>query len=254
MNKLKKDNLEVEIYLDRDQMGKAAATDIANCINEILKEKDEINMIFAAAPSQNDVLYHLCESEKIPWEKINAFHMDEYLGLPVDAPQGFANFLMDKIFDKKPFKSVNLINSSATEPSAESIRYSELLKKYPTDIVVLGIGENGHIAFNDPHVADFNDVAMVKPVELDDVCRQQQVNDGCFKLIDDVPKYALTLTIPTMTKADYLFCIVPCTTKANAVKNTVYGEISETCPATILRKHNRAKLYCDKDSASLLEL
>ena len=254
IKEIKKDKLSVEVYNTRDEMGKAASNDIAACIKKLLAEKEEINMIFAAAPSQNDVLFHLCERDDIEWERINAFHMDEYIGLPKDAPQGFANFLLDRIFNKKPFKSVNLIDSSATEPNAESQRYSELLKKNPTDIVVLGIGENGHIAFNDPHVADFNDSAMVKPVELDDVCRQQQVNDGCFNNIDEVPKYALTLTIPTMFKAAHLFCIVPCSTKANAVKNTVYGEINEECPATILRTHNSAKLYCDSDSAALLEM
>lgn len=251
---IKKDNLVAEIYQTRDEMGKAAAKDIASCIKELLKEKDEINMIFAAAPSQNDVLYHLCESEDIDWEKINAFHMDEYIGLPKAAPQGFANFLIEKIFSKKPFKSVNLIDSTAQDPDKESKRYSQLLKEHPTDIVVLGIGENGHIAFNDPHVADFNDAKMVKAVELDGMCRQQQVNDGCFESLEQVPKYAMTLTVPTMFAAKYLFCIVPCSTKANAVRNTLQGEISEKCPATVMRKHAAAKLYCDRDSAALLEM
>jgi len=250
---LLKDKLAVEIYETRDKMGKAAANDIADAIHALFQEKDEINMIFAAAPSQNDVLFHLCERDDIAWEKINAFHMDEYIGLPKAAPQGFANFLIDKIFSKKPFKSVNLIDSTAQDPDAESERYSKLLQQHPTDIVVLGIGENGHIAFNDPHVADFNDAKMVKPVELDETCRQQQVNDGCFASLEQVPKYAMTLTVPTMFAAKYLFCVVPCTTKANAVHNTVEGEISEMCPATILRKHDAAKLYCDSDSAALLE-
>ncbi len=254
MKKIEKDNLKVEIYSTRDEMGLAAATDIAAAINALLKDKEEINMIFAAAPSQNDVLFHLCERDDIEWERINAFHMDEYIGLPKAAPQGFANFLVDRIFSKKPFKSVNLIDSTATDPDAESARYSALLKKYPTDIVVLGIGENGHIAFNDPHVADFNDPKAVKAVELDEVCRQQQVNDGCFEDISQVPKYAMTLTIPTMTGAKHLFCVVPCSTKANAVNNTVNGEINEKCPATIMRKHQSAKLYCDADSAALLEI
>lgn len=249
----KKDELSVKIFETRDDMGKQAAEDIAVCILKLLDTKDEINMIFAAAPSQNDVLYHLCERTDIPWEKINAFHMDEYIGLPKEAPQGFANFLKDKIFSKKPFKSVNLINCSANDPQEESGRYGKLLEEHPTDIVVLGIGENGHIAFNDPHVADFHDKELVKPVELDEVCRMQQVNDGCFKSIDEVPKYALTLTIPTMVRAPYLFCIVPCSTKAQAVKNTVEGEISECCPASILRTKKGSALYCDKDSAALLE-
>lgn len=251
---LNKDKLLVKIFDTRDEMGLNAANDIAECIKNLLSEKEEINMIFAAAPSQNDMLYHLCERNDIEWERINAFHMDEYIGLKSDAPQCFSNFLKRYIFDLKPFKSVNLINAAATEPEAECQRYSELLKKYPVDIVCMGIGENGHIAFNDPHVADFNDSKMVKPVELDEMCRNQQVNDGCFATIDEVPKYALTLTIPTLVSAAYNFCVVPAPTKANAVKNTVEGEINEKCPATILRNKDNAIMYCDADSSRLLNL
>ncbi|MEE1043435.1 MAG: 6-phosphogluconolactonase, partial [Clostridia bacterium] len=127
---------------------------------------------------------------------------------------------------------------------------SKLLKENPVDIVCMGIGENGHIAFNDPHVADFNDPKLVKYVELDEMCRNQQVNDGCFAKIDDVPKYAMTLTIPALVSAKYNFCIVPAPTKAQAVKNTVCGEISEKCPASILRRKDNAILYCDADSSA----
>lgn len=250
----KKDKLDVKIYETRDEMGKGAAEDIRNCILEMLKEKDEINMIFAAAPSQNDMLLHLCEYDDIEWERINAYHMDEYIGLNPDAPQCFSNFLKKYIFDLKPFKSVNCINAGAKDAEEECERYSKLLKENPVDIVCMGIGENGHIAFNDPHVAEFNDKKIVKVVSLDDVCRMQQVNDGCFEKIDDVPKFALTLTIPTLMSAKYNFCVVPAITKANAVKRTVEGEISEECPATILRQKDGAIMYCDKDSSSLLSL
>ena len=249
----KKDELLVKVFETRDEMGKDAAKDVAECMRKLLSEKDEINMIFAAAPSQNDMLLHLLSEEGIDWERVNAFHMDEYIGLSKDAPQCFSNFLKRYIFDLKPFKSVNLINAAATDAEAECERYTALLKSHPVDIVCMGIGENGHIAFNDPHVAEFNDSKMVKVVGLDDVCRQQQVNDGCFEKIDDVPKNALTLTIPTLVSAGYNFCVVPAPTKANAVKNTVYGEISEKCPATILRNKKNAIMYCDKDSACLLD-
>lgn len=248
----KKDELTVKISDTRDEMGKVAAKDIADCIKKLLSEKSEINMIFAAAPSQNDMLLHLCEYEDIEWERINAFHMDEYIGLNADAPQCFSNFLKKYIFDLKPFKSVNLVNP-ASDYKEECIRYSELLTKYPVDIVCMGIGENGHIAFNDPHVADFNDEKLVKPVELDEVCRMQQVNDGCFAKLDDVPKTALTLTIPALMRADYHFCVVPAKTKAWAVNRTINGSISEECPATILRTKENCYLYCDADSSSLLE-
>ena len=151
----KKDKMEVKIYDTRDAMGKGAAEDIAAAIKKLLSEKEEINMIFAAAPSQNDMLAHLCAMDGIEWERINAFHMDEYIGLNPDAPQCFSNFLKRYIFDLKPFKSVNLIDASAIDAEKESARYTKLLEDHPVDIVCMGIGENGHIAFNDPHVADF---------------------------------------------------------------------------------------------------
>ena len=248
----KKDKMQVKIFADRDEMGKGAAADIANCIKKLLKEKDEINMIFAAAPSQNDMLFHLLNEEGIEWERINAFHMDEYVGLDAAAPQCFSNFLRKHIFDQKPFKSVNCINAAATDAEAECERYSKLLIENPVDIVCMGIGENGHIAFNDPHVAEFNDKKVVKVVELDDVCRTQQVHDGCFDKLESVPKYAITLTIPTLMSAGYNFCVVPAKTKAEAVKRTVNDEINEKCPATILRKKENAVLYCDEQSSSLL--
>ena len=252
MKTLKKDLLTVNIYDSRDEMGKAAGADIKACILSLLEKKETINMIFAAAPSQNEVLASLALDKEIPWNRVNAFHMDEYIGLSADAPQGFGNFLKAAIFGLAPFKSVNYINISATDAEAECERYSKLLADNPTDIVVMGIGENGHIAFNDPPVADFNDPKKVKPVQLDEICRQQQVNDGCFATIDDVPKTAITLTCPTLFSGDHLFCIVPAPTKANAVKATVCGEISEACPATIIRRHNSAVLYLDPDSSALL--
>ena len=252
MKTLKKDLLTVNIYDSRDEMGKAAGADIKACILKLLEKKETINMIFAAAPSQNEVLASLAEDKEIPWNRVNAFHMDEYIGLSADAPQGFGNFLKNAIFGRAPFKSVNYINISATDANAECERYSKLLEENPTDIVVMGIGENGHIAFNDPPVADFKDTKKVKPVQLDEVCRQQQVNDGCFATINDVPKTAITLTCPTLFSGDYLFCIVPAPTKANAVKATICGEIGEACPATILRRHENAILYLDPDSSALL--
>ncbi|MBR3837482.1 MAG: 6-phosphogluconolactonase [Clostridia bacterium] len=251
MKTMKSHRLSVQIHESRDAMGKAAAADIAACIHSLLKTKDQINMIFAAAPSQNEVLHYLCEDATIPWERIHAFHMDEYVGIAPDAPQGFAQFLRRAIFDRKPFASVNLIDSTA-EPQEEAVRYSQLLAKNPPDIVCMGIGENGHIAFNDPHVADFQDPAAVKVVDLDDVCRMQQVHDGCFASLELVPKYAMTLTVPTLAGAAYQFCVVPAAAKAQAVKNTVSGEIGAHCPATVLRNCENAVLYCDPDSAALL--
>ena len=252
MKSFKKDSLEVQIFENRTLMGEAAAKDIKKKIAELLSEKSEINMIFAAAPSQNDVLKSLVEDTSIEWNRVNAYHMDEYIGLDKNAPQGFGNFLRDHIFGLVPFKSVNYIDITTTDPEAEAERYGKLLRENPTDIVVMGIGENGHIAFNDPPVANFKDPKTVKPVKLDEICRQQQVNDGCFIAIDDVPTHAMTLTVPTLVAAPYLFCIVPAPTKAKAVYETLNGSIDEHCPASILRLQKNAILYLDDKSSALI--
>ena len=252
MKTFKKDLLNVNVYETRTEMGEAAAADIKACILSLLQKKETINMIFAAAPSQNEVLAALATDADIPWNRVNAFHMDEYIGLSADAPQGFGNFLKAHIFGLAPFKSVHYIDISAVDAEKECARYAALLAQFPTDIVVMGIGENGHIAFNDPPVANFNDPQAVKPVALDEVCRNQQVNDGCFAKLDDVPKTAITLTVPTLFAGEHLFCIVPAKTKANAVRATLCDDVTEHCPATILRRHKNAVLYLDGDSSSLL--
>lgn len=248
---MKADNLTVKKYTTREEMGAAAARDIRNAIRTLLEKKAEINVIFAAAPSQNEVLRALVESD-VDWSRVNAYHMDEYIHLPPDAPQCFGNFLTGKIFGKVPFKSVNLIDSTAPDAQAECDRYEAILRANPADIIILGIGENGHIAFNDPWVANFKDDRLVRIVALDDVCRRQQVNDGCFATLEEVPKIAMTLTCPVFIRAPQLFCIVPALAKANAVKRTLEGAISEECPATVLRSHENAVLYLDADSASKL--
>ena len=245
---MKADKLEIKVFKTRTETGKKAAEDAEKAINEMLKSKSELNIIFAAAPSQNEFLEALCNSG-IPWNRINAYHMDEYIGLPSDAPQGFANFLRRAIFDRVSFKSVNTMDSTA-DAQAESERYSRLIDNNPPDIIFMGIGENGHIAFNDPPVADFADTKTVKKVKLDPVCRMQQVHDGCFESLDDVPEYALTLTVPVFKRAAYRFCVVPSKTKTAAVAKTVRAKIGEYCPSTILRTLDNSILYCDEDSAA----
>ena len=243
----KAERLEVFAYETRNEMGKAAAERAAAAISKVISEKRSANVIFAAAPSQNEMLAALI-SEKVDFSKINAFHMDEYEGLSPDSPQSFASYLTDHIFGKVKFASVNLIPAhlGADEACRE---YSELLEKFPPDVVCLGIGENGHIAFNDPPVADFNDPFAVKKVALDRVCRMQQVHDGCFPNIDAVPTHAITLTVPALTAAKHMICTVPAPTKAAAVKAMIEGEYGEICPATSLRKHPSAALFLDADSA-----
>ena len=251
MKEITTDRLVTRIYDTRAEMGAQAAKDVAAAIQEILKEKPQVNMIFAAAPSQNEVLAALRNDENIPWDHINAFHMDEYVGLGVSAPQSFARFLKEALFDHVPLHSVNLLDGTS-DPDTECECYGALLNTFPVDIVVMGIGENGHIAFNDPPVADFSDPLPIKRVKLDEICRMQQVHDGCFETLDDVPKYALTLTVPSLARAKYRFCVVPAPTKAQAVKATLTGEIGEHCPATVLRTLENSTMYLDRDSAALL--
>ncbi|MGI2296698.1 glucosamine-6-phosphate deaminase [Paenibacillus sp. GXUN7292] len=228
-------------------MGEAAAADVANHMKQLLSEQDSIRMVFAAAPSQNEFLHALVHTEGIDWSRVTAFHMDEYIGLPADAPQRFSQFLQERLFQLVRPGQVHLIDCSSTVDE-ECERYSKLITEAPIDIICLGIGENGHIAFNDPPVADFNDSFVIKPVELDLPCRQQQVNDGCFPAVDAVPTHALTLTIPTMMAGKRLFCMVPGPTKREAVTRTLHDEISTACPATILRTHSNCTLYVDADS------
>lgn len=249
----KKDKLTVKAFPTTDEMSDHAAKDVSSKIKELLKEKETINMIFAAAPSQSAFFKKLSSYKDVPWNRINAFHMDEYIGLEEYASQRFGNFLKRELFSLLPFREVNYINSSNASLK-EVERYSDLLKKNPVDIVCLGIGENGHIAFNDPHVADFKDPAVVKEVTLDLMCRQQQVNDKCFDTLNDVPTSAITLTIPTLMSGKYLYCIVPYKSKAQAVYNTINGAITEECPASIMRTRDDITLYLDRDSASLLNM
>jgi glucosamine-6-phosphate deaminase len=244
------DKLKVKVLGDKKSLGLAAAQLVSDKIRELLKTKTEINIIFAAAPSQNEFLEELVKDDMIPWELINAFHMDEYLGLPDGALQSFGYFLTLRLFDKRPFKSVNLLNGAARDLNEECLRYAKLLLKFPPDIVCMGIGENTHIAFNDPGQADFNDKKLVKVVQLDTACRQQQVNDKCFRQISDVPEFAVTLTIPALTTAPVICCVVPGNLKATAVCHTLREPVSAAYPSTILREKHGAVLLLDNDSFS----
>jgi len=240
--------MKVEVYKTRAEMGATAVMRVSAKINELLGQQESVNIIFAAAPSQNEFLKELLEAS-IDWGRVRAFHMDEYIGLAPEAPQGFGNFLRERLFEKAGFLAVHYIDGGATDLKKECERYAGLLLKYPPDIVCMGIGENGHIAFNDPPVADLNDPYVVKVVELDQSCRQQQVNDGCFLRLDLVPTHALTLTVPALMAGRFIYCIVPGPLKAEAVYNTLHQEIDAAYPASVLRRHAHAELFLDVDSA-----
>lgn len=251
MKSFQKDKLKVQQYSTRAEMGEAAAVTVAAKMNELLSQKAFINVIFASAPSQNEFLDNLRQFP-IAFDRINAFHMDEYVGLDPDAPQGFGNFLKDRLFSFHKFNAVHYINGNNPDPKEECKRYAELLLKYPADIVLLGIGENTHLAFNDPHVAFFDDPEVVKVVDLDAACRTQQVNDGCFTTMDQVPTHAITITIPPLMNATYAYAIVPGPAKAQAIYHTLKSEIQELYPSTKLREHDHAVLFIDDNSASKL--
>ena len=250
--KFNKDKLAVKIFETRTLMGKQAAADFAAAVKELLKTKEIIRVIFAAAPSQNDFFKAVVDDTTIDFSRIDAFHMDEYIGLDDNAMQGFGNFLKDKIFSRRNFHSVQYIQPNKDNPQKSCDEYANKLNQKPIDIVCMGIGENGHIAFNDPEYAKFDDPSDVKIVGLDDICRMQQVHDGCFAEISNVPTHAVTLTVPRLMKAKYHFCMVPAATKAKAVKRMLEGKIEEACPCTILREKELSTLYLDKDSSSLL--
>lgn len=243
------DNLEVHIYEDTNSMGIAAAHFVTTKLNEAIEAKGFANLILATGASQFSFLKALNEKE-IDWQKITVFHLDEYKGISDSHPASFRKYLRERILDNVNPKRIYFLNGDSDNLEAEMNSYSEALKKHPIDIACIGIGENGHIAFNDPPVADFKDPELVKLVSLDEACRRQQLGEGWFPTMEDVPKQALTLTIPAIMNCKAISCVVPDERKADAVYKTLYGELSTDCPASILRTHPETVLFLDKTSAS----
>lgn len=245
-------DMQVQVFKTRLAMGEQAAADIAVAIRACQAASAlPVRMVFAAAPSQQETLQALKVQPGIDWSRVIAFHMDEYVGLPQDAPQRFGNWLRRMFFSHLPFGEVHVLEPGDTAESVaqEADRYRGLLNQAPIDIVCMGIGVNGHLAFNDPPVADFHDPEDVKAVELDTVCRQQQVDDLCFAAFSEVPERALTLTLPRLLRSRQIFCMVPGVAKREAVTRTLNDPISTAVPATILRQHPDCRLYLDADSA-----
>jgi glucosamine-6-phosphate deaminase len=232
----------------RAVMGQKAGEDIADELRRRLQSQQGVRIIFAAAPSQSEMLTALTLMPDVDWSRITAFHMDEYLGLASEAPQRFGLWLRRALFDRLPFAAVHLLEPGI-DPEATAAEYADRLAASPIDIVCCGIGSNGHLAFNDPP-ADLNDPSDVKVVTLDTACRQQQVDDRCFERFDDVPTHAITLTIPRLLAADRVFCCVPGAFKKTAVRRTLQDPISGLVPATALRTHSNWSLYLDEDSAA----
>ena len=246
------DKLRVVVYDDRISMGRAAAETVAKAIASRQAASGRSNVVFAAAPSQNEFLDALATDRAVDWSRVHAYHMDEYLGIDPGHPASFRRYLHEHLFGRVGFPAdrLHLIpGEQADRPLRTCLDYEETLRSAPTDVVCAGIGENGHLAFNDPPVADFLDPVLIKVVRLDPACREQQVHDGCFAGLDGVPTHAYTLTVPALLSAAVVSVVVPGPRKADAVRDALRGPVSEACPATALRRHAGAVLYLDRDSA-----
>ena len=238
--------LDVRTFPTRREMGAAAAAQAACVLRAALAEAPVVRAVFAAAPSQAEMLDAL-SSHELDWSRVEAFHMDEYVGLPADVPQRFGPWLERHLFRRVPFRAVHLLRPDEGVEAC-CAAYAALLEAAPLHLVCLGIGVNGHLAFNDPPVADLADTLDVKRVELDPACRQQQVDDGAFAALDDVPQEAVTLTIPRLLRAGRLVCTVPGPAKRPAVQAALHGPIGAACPASALRLHGACSLFLDRDS------
>ncbi len=243
------DRLQVSVYDKTAEMGAAAADFVQDRLNRAIAQKGSANLILATGASQFPFLEALKERE-IDWQQITVFHLDEYKGISNDHPASFRRYLRERILDQVKPKKVHFLNGDVDDLDKEMKRYATELEKHPIDIACIGIGENGHIAFNDPPVADFDDPKLVKVVELDNACRNQQLGEGWFPTFDDVPTHALTLTIPAIMSCKAISCVVPDKRKAEAVRATLYDEIGTECPATILRRHPETVLFLDKGSSA----
>jgi glucosamine-6-phosphate deaminase len=248
-----RDKLRVEIFEKTEDMGEASATFVADKLYRAIKEKGSANLILGTGASQYPFLDSLFK-KKIDWNKINLFHLDEYIGLSDQHPASFRRFLRERIADKVHPLNVHYLNGDAEDINGEIKRYELLLKSHPVDVACIGIGENGHIAFNDPSVADFNDPHYLKVVEMDEACRKQQVGEGWFPTINHVPKEAVTLTITAIMDCKALSCSVPDERKSEAVYNSLTGDISTSCPASILRRHGEARLFLDRFAAMKIQI
>lgn len=247
------ESLAVEVHADRRRLGLQAARAAGHLLRAIIEEQGQARVIFACAPSQDEFLAALVEpavAGPIAWERVTAFHMDDYVGLAATHPRSFRAYLQEHLLSRVGIGKFYPIAAERADSPEVCADYTARLQEAPIDLICLGIGENGHLAFNDPPVADFNDPVLIKRVELDDVCRRQQVNDGCFPSFDEVPRCALSLTLPVFRAARHLSVQVPGPRKAAAVKATLQGPVSTACPASLLRQHAAATLYLDRDSAA----
>ena len=248
MKNFQVDRLNVSVLKTDKSMGAAAADLVAKRLQNAIQQRGQANLILATGASQFSFLVALKE-EDLEWSGITVFHLDEYKGISDQHPASFRKYLKERFVDSVRPKQMHYLEGDAADVDAETRRYEHLLRSHPIDVACIGIGENGHIAFNDPPVADFNDSRLVKVVDLDEACRRQQTGEGWFPTLEDVPRQALSLTIPAIMSCKTISCVVPDQRKRDAVHKTLNDPITTACPATILRKHPDATLFLDRESA-----
>ncbi|HKI44150.1 MAG TPA: glucosamine-6-phosphate deaminase [Balneolales bacterium] len=246
----KKDKLSIKGYSTSIEMGKAAADFVSRHLQSAIAKKGSANLILATGASQFSFLDAFKSTTSFDWSKVTVFHLDEYVGIQSSHPASFRRYLRERILDEVHPHKIYFLDGDATNIGNVIEKYEQQLKSHPIDVACIGIGENGHIAFNDPAVADFNDPKMVKIVDLDEKSRRQQVNEGWFETLEEVPKQALSLTIPAIMRSETISCVVPDQRKAEAVSHAISGPVSTQCPASILRTHPDTVLFLDQYSAS----
>jgi len=246
------DKARVYVYQSKQDTSEAAALEAASILRSVLAQRGSARIIVGTGNSATDMIGALVQVPGVDWTRIEVFHMDEYIGMSDEHPASFHRWLKTRLVDIVHPGKVNFMYGDVPDLFQECERYTALLHSAPIDICFIGFGENGHIAFNDPGVADFHDPLAVKRVTLDDRCRRQQVGEGHFPTLEAMPKEALTLTCPELLRAEHLICTVPEQRKAEAVRNALTGPITEACPSSSVRTHPAAAIYLDTDSASLL--
>ena len=245
--------LKIEIHPNSEAAGAAAAEAVAQALQRLKRQSRDIGVIFATGVSQLATLRALASIPDLPWNRISGFHLDEYEGLPADHPASFRRYLRENLTQHVSMKEFFEIDGTAADPDLMCREYASQLRSRDPQLCLLGIGENGHLAFNDPGEANFEDPQDVKIVQLDPVCRQQQLEEGWFKSFEEVPERALTLTIPTILRVPKLIVSVPGRRKAQIVRQMLEAPMTTDCPATILRTHPDATVYLDQESAAELD-
>jgi glucosamine-6-phosphate deaminase len=244
--------LRVKVFVTRDSLGREAARAGAEFIREAIRRQGKARLLFSAANSQLEMIGSLAEEKDIDWNCVQVFHVDEYVGLPLSHPESFSGWVERNLVNVVRPGKANYIRGDAEEAEKECRRYATLLTEDKINVSFLGIGENGHIGFNDPLAADFADPEVVKLITLDERCREQQVREGHWPELSVVPGVGFAVTCPTLISAEHIICCVPGTPKAEAVKAALEGPIATSCPASCMRKHSDAILYLDIQSAALL--